>query len=362
MSLLRSAAPSGTPNENVESPTGPPSLRTIRETLRGRPTGLSDGDAIELLASSDYPNKHRELEAVLEDVSAPPRVRYLAALNLPRCDQRAAHQILVRATRFHEQRVLAGVMRALGQIGGKDALDAINHVAPNVSGAARAHAEFAAILIAHRLGLEGYAPRITSPADVLELAPEAGERLRIRPALSKDVERSLTSLGPRPYGIELAEQPMYEFRCDRCSGMILLNREYTNVDSLAVLRKRSAIFAIGALRDEALGAYSAAALFLTAPPPVAGAEKISISVHLTNGERVFGGEASLADGAASWKLHAVRRLGAFPVRAEGAFKDGALRIDLAASATRIVGKARPQAIDNRHAAAKQTVQSERGST
>lgn len=354
MSLLRSAALSGAPNENVERSSERPSLRTIRETLKGRPTGLSDGDAIELLASSDYPNKHRDLEAVLEDVSAPPRLRYLAAVSLPRCDPRAAHQILVRATRFHEQRVLAGVMRALGQIGGQEALDAINHVGPNVSGAARALAEFAAILIAHRLGLEGYAPRPTAPADVLELAPDAGERLRIRPALSKDVERSLTSLGPRPYGVELAEQPMYEFRCDRCSGMILLNREYTNVDSLAVLRKRSAIFAIGALRAEALGAYSAAALFLTAP--VAGAEKISISVHLTNGERVFGGEAALADGTASWKLHAVRRLGAFPVRAQGAFKDGALHIELAASATRIAGKARPQAVEDRRVRVQQAAQ------
>jgi hypothetical protein len=351
MSLLRSAALRGAPNESSSER---PSLRAIRETLRGRPTGLSDGDAIELLASSDYPNKHRDLEAVLEDVSAPPRVRYLAALSLPRCDPRAAHQILVRATRFHEQRVLAGVMRALGQIGGKEALDAINHVGPNVSGVARAQAEFAAILIAHRLGLEGYAPRATALADVLELAPDAGERLRIRPALSKNVERSLTSLGPRPYGIELAEQPMYEFRCDRCSGMILLNREYTNVDSLAVLRKRSAIFAIGALRDEALGDYSAAALFLTAP--VAGAEKISISVHLTNGERVFGGEASLSDGVASWKLHAVRRLGAFPVRAHGSFKDGALDIELAASATRIAGKARPQAVEDRRTRKQQAAQ------
>jgi hypothetical protein len=311
--------------------------------VRGRLEGASRAAAVEQLAASDYPNKHRDLEALLDDESAPSRLRYLAAVSLARADTRAAHQILVRATAIKDQRVLAGVMRALGQIGGKTALDAINKVGPNASGAARAQAEFAAILIAHRLGLEGYAPRATASADVLELTPGAGARLRIRRALTVEVERSLVSLGARPYGIELAEDPMYEFRCDRCSGMIMLNRDYTDGEALGALQQRSAIFAIGALRNDTLGTYSAAALFLTAPNGTG--DKISISVHLTNGDRVFGGEAAINGDTASWTLHAVRRLGAFPIRAEGAFKAGHLAIGDAWSGTRIVHQARPAALD-----------------
>jgi len=349
MSLHRTLHPPGEEhNEHGSHHIVAPPLREIRDALRGKLEGVSRAAALEQLASSDFPNRHRDLEAVLEDESAPSRLRYLAAIGLSRADPRAAHQILVRATRFKDPRVLTGVMRALGQIGGPDALEAINRVGPNVDGAARAQAEFAAILIAHRLGLEGYAPRATAPADVLELAPEAGARLRIRRALSSEVERSLVSLGQRPYGIELAEHPMYEFRCDRCSGMVLLNREHTMGDALAVLRRRSAIFAIGALRNDLLGTYSAAAVFLTSP--VAGSDRIGISVHLTNGDRVFGGEATVRDGVASWRLHAVRRLGAFPIRAHGEFKGSELTIGDAWSGTRIAQQARPTLFDARSSA------------
>ena len=342
MSLLRTLRlPDAQPNES--GAVAPPTLRQVRAAVRGKLEGASRADAVEQLAASDYPNKHRDLEVLLDDESAPSRLRYLAAVSLARADTRAAHQILLRATTVKDPRVLAGVMRALGQIGGKTALDAINNVAPNVSGSARAQAEFAAILIAHRLGLDGYAPRAPAPADVLELPPEAGARLRIRRALTTEVERSLVSLGARPYGIELAEHPMYEFRCDRCSGMIMLNRDYTDGDALGVLRQRSAIFGIGALRNDTLRTYSVAALFLTAPS--GAGDKIAISVHLTNGDRVFGGEAAISGDMARWTLHAVRRLGAFPIRAEGEFKSGHLAIGDAWSGTRIVHQARPALLD-----------------
>ena len=340
MSLLRTLRlPDPQPNEAASGEAAAPTLRQIRDAVRGKLEGASRADAVEQLAASDYPNKHRDLEVLLDDESAPSRLRYLAAVSLARADTRAAHQILLRATTVKDPRVLSGVMRALGQIGGKTALDAINNVGPNVSGSARAQAEFAAILIAHRLGLDGYAPRATAPADVLELPPESGARLRIRRALTTEVERSLVSLGGRPYGIELAEHPMYEFRCDRCSGMIMLNRDYTDGEALGVLRRRSAIFAIGALRNDTLGTYSVAALFLTAPS--GAGDKIAISVHLTNGDRVFGGEAAISGDTARWTLHAVRRLGAFPIRAEGEFKSGHLAIGEAWSGTRIVHQARP---------------------
>ena len=157
MSLLRTLRlPDGPPNEPASGEAAAPTLRQIRDAVRGKLEGASRADAVEQLAASDYPNKHRDLEALLDDESAPSRLRYLAAVNLARADTRVAHQILLRATTVKDPRVLAGVMRALGQIGGKTALDAINNVGPNVSSPARAQAEFAAILIAHRLGLDGY--------------------------------------------------------------------------------------------------------------------------------------------------------------------------------------------------------------
>jgi hypothetical protein len=345
MSILRTLGRSAAvPNEDSTLTTGSPTLRTIRDAVRGKNADLSRSAAVELLAASDYPNRHRDLQLLIEDVSAPPKLRYLAAMSLPRTDHRAAHQILIAATRFHDARVLTGVMRALGQIGGKEALDAIEKALPHAEGTARKQAEFAATLIAHRLGLDGHAAPEPRASDVLDMAPDAGARVLIRRALSAEAERSLVSLGVRPYGIELAEHPMYEFRCDRCSGMIMLNREFTDVGALATLQRRKALFAIGSLRSDSLGTYSPAALFLTAP---AAGDRVHISVHLTNGDQVFAGEGTVQDRVGKWKLRAVRRLGAFPIHAEGEFKEGVLEIRSAASGTRIADKARPAPVDLR---------------
>ncbi|MGQ0643482.1 MAG: HEAT repeat domain-containing protein [Gemmatimonadaceae bacterium] len=341
MSILRSAVLQTGPNEPDRTRAADVSLRAIRATLRGAPSAMSQAAALELVAASNYPSKHRELQRVLDDESASPKLRYLAAVNLTRCETRAAHQILVNAVRFTDERLRAGVMRALGQIGGEDALKAIERVLPETTGSARTQAAFAATLIAHRLGLPSHDAPTPSAREVLEMAPEQGIRVHIRGALSTEVDRSLLSLGSRPYGIELAEDPMYEYRCDRCAGTIMLNREFTERDALSQLQKRKAIFGIGTVRDESSGTYSAAALFLTAP----AGNGVRISVHLTNGSQLFVGDATVRGAEATWNLRAVRRLGAFPIRAEGDFKGGQLKIKLAASGTRIVQRERPIPVD-----------------
>jgi hypothetical protein len=319
-------------------------LRQIRDAVRGQSSEIPRTAAIEQLLASGYPNAHEELRALLEDESAPTRIRHLAAVSLPRTDRIAAERILVRALRPTDTVILAGVLRALGQIGGREALDAIERVLPDTRGAARKHAEFAVLLITHRLGIDGHEPpRAAAPPELLEQTPGANGRIRVRNALSAEAERALLSLGARPYGIELVTEPMYEFRCDRCSGMVLLNRELTGSDALATLRKRKAIFAIGALRNRSLGTYSTAALVLTSPD--ASGDAIHIAIYLTSGDLIFVGEAPVRNEVASWTLRAVRRLGAFPFRADGQFEKGQLLIRSAASGRHVVHQAAPEPID-----------------
>jgi len=339
MSILRSSLT--LPNDAAATPAAEMPLRTIRAALRGATSTLGRAAALELVAASNHPSKHRDLQQVLEDETASPKLRYLAAVNLPRGDTRAAHEILINATRISDDRIRSGVMRALGQIGGKEALEAIEKVLPQTSGAARTHAVFAATLIAHRLGLSAYDAPTPAASDVLDMEPHHGGRIHIRQALSTEAERSLITLGVRPYGIELAEEPMYEYSCDRCAGTIMVNREFTDSNALDVLRRRKAIFGIGTVRDASLRTYSAAAVLLTAP----STNGVRISVHLTNGSQLFVGAASVNGAEARWQLRAVRRLGAFPIRAEGDFRNGHLTIKLAASSRRVVQKERPIPMD-----------------
>jgi hypothetical protein len=297
------------------------------------------------LAESGWPTAHRDLETVLADASAETRVRYLAAVALTKTDREASEQILIRATTYSDARIRAGVFRSLGRIGGPEALEAIERVLPATEGATRRHGEFAAALIAHRLGLTSHSIPAVTAADCLELPSEMGDRIRIGPPVMAEAHACLATLGVRPYRVELAESPMYQVRCGRCTGMVLLNRNYVGSDAVGLLSKQKALFAVGALRDRSRPKYSPALVFLTEPD--GDGERIRISVYLTNGDQIFVGEAGVRGDVASWALRAVRRLGAFPISAEGEFRGGELQISMAASGRRVVLQAQPQLMRRR---------------
>jgi hypothetical protein len=290
--------------------------------------------------AKSWPTAHRDLEAVLTDASAEASFRYLAAIALAKTDREASEQILIKATVYPDARIRAGVFRSLGRIGGPGALEAIERLLPATEGATRRQGEFAAALIAHRLGLPSHSIPAVAAADCLELASEAGDRIRIGPPRKAEVHACLATLGVRPYRVELAESPMYQVRCGRCTGMVLLNRDYVGSDALGILTRQKALFAVGALRKPSDPEYSPALVFLTEPD--GNGDRIRISVHLTNAHQIFVGEAGVRGDVASWGLRSVRRLGAFPIRVEGEFREGQLQIRVAASARRVKLQARPR--------------------
>jgi len=345
MSLERSLEARGDTSRGAGAGSGTlRGLQEVRDALHGRSDRLTPTDAVQLLSHSAFPNRHRDLQSILDDEGASSRLRYLAAVGLARADRTAAQDILIRASQTSETRVLAGIFRALGQVGDETALRAVEEVLPRAEAQARTQGEFARTLIMHRIGLSGGRSARTPKIEALELAADCGQRVLIRAARAHVAMESLLALGPRPYGIELAEDPMFEFVCDRCRGTIMLNREFTGTDALSLLRKRPALLGLGALRSESDDRWSAAAVLLTTPE----GKGIRIAVHLTNGERIFDGLATVQDEEARWSLRAVRRLGAFPIRAEGTFSSGMLRIDVAESGTRVVQSARPVAVEAVH--------------
>jgi hypothetical protein len=108
------------------------------------------------------------------------------------------------------------------------------------------------------------------------------------------------------------------------------------------LRKRPAIFGLGAVTRGSHDKAAPACVMLTTPEH--NGERIRIGLYLTNGTLVFEGSAEARADVAQWSLRAVKRLGAFPIRASGSFSSGVLQIDVADSGTRIAQRARPQEI------------------
>ena len=268
-------------------PGGESILGRARSALAGGASPFSAAEAIEVIASSSFANRHRDLELVLTDSGAPSRVRMRAAMALARCEREVARDVLQAAVKIEDQVVLVGVMRALGMVGGSEALQAIDDVIRKLDARARNQAEFARTLIAHRLGRPDAHGPYAPAGNLLEPAADSGRRLRIRPARPSAVERLLTSTGSSLYGIEVDDEAVLEYSCDRASGAILLNRALTKRDAINELRARPAILGLEARRDLASGEYSVSAVILTAP----SGDAVDIAVHLTNGTLLFTGRA-----------------------------------------------------------------------
>jgi hypothetical protein len=318
-------------SEGVNIDTDKLSLKRLRDVVAGRDTTFPRSRGMAILQTTDFPNKHRDFEAVLENEKESPEIRYLAAINLGKISSPAAIEILVKNSHVSEEHVLAGVMKALGCIGNKSALDAISTAKKRAKGLAAMQAEFAATLIAHRLGLEECELPVPETMDHLELDLPCARPFRITRADDTDAEFCLRSLAGQQFGIEFSEHPMYQARCGRNVWMILLNRDFGDKNSVKTLGKRKAFLGVVAIRSEETRLYSVAYLMLTSSSK--DEDVVSILIYRTNGNLTFSGTARVVGNCAEFSILALPQPGAFAVKIEGTFEYGRLNIKTALATT-----------------------------
>jgi hypothetical protein len=338
MSLRRVPPFDVVPRISEEVDTDKLSLKRLRDVVAGRDTSFPRWRGIALLQSTDFPNKHRDFEAVLENARETPEIRYLAALSLGKITTPAAMDILVKNSNVLDEYVLAGVLNALGCIGNKSALPAISTARKRATGRAAKQADFAAILIAHRLGLEEYELPVPETSDHVELDLHCARPFRITQADDTDAEVCLRSLAGQPFGIEFSETPMYQVRCGRNTWMITFNRDFGDKNSVNTLRKRKAFVGVVASRSEETRLYSVAYLMLASPTKAADA--VSLLLYRTNGILTFRGTAQVVGNCADFSILALSQPGAFAVKIEGTFDDGRLHVKTALSTTFVQVKKR----------------------
>lgn len=304
------------------------SLKRLRDVVAGRDSSMPRVQAIALLLASDFPNKHRDLEAVLENEKEAPEIRYVAATSLGKVNTPKAAEILISNSHIRDEGVLAGVMMALGRIGDKTALDAVVGALEHAKGVAALQARFAATLIAHRSGLKGDLPTLGTD-DYLAVDPSVARPFQIVRADDTDAELCLRSLADQPFGIEFAEHPMYQARCGRNTWMILFNCACVDNSGVKALWSQKSFLGAVAIRSEETRLYSVALLMLTAP--TMDKDAVNIRIYRTNGDVVFGGIASAEGDCTAFSILALPRPGAFGVKLKGTFECGRLVIETALS-------------------------------
>jgi hypothetical protein len=297
-----------------------------------------------LLLASDFPNKHRDFQQVLENGDEPPEIRYLAAIQLGWIHTSASREILLANAYIRDSQVLAGIAKALGRNGDQSALSILSRVAENASDFTASAAKFAASLITHRLGLGGH--DLTAEADYLDLpqGEKVRRTLRVDRAHESDIQFCLKSLVFQPLGIEFADRPAYQVLCGSRMWLILFNRNFAGPGSVSQLLARKALLMSVSARNQETGPFSLRFLVLTRP--VAETGRIDILICRPNGDAIMGGQAQVKADQAQFSVRAVSRPGAAAVLIAGHFQHGDLAIETALSSA-VVVRPKRQPIDER---------------
>jgi hypothetical protein len=302
-------------------------LKAIREVVAGRgESGHSREQAMAVLMASDFPNKHRDFQSLLENGSESRQIRHLAARYIGMTNTPAAMEILIQNTEIRDEYVRAGVVRALGRIGDTSALPAVLGVKEEGGGRAAAQAAFAAALISHRWGLEGNDLAFPAEEAYVNLPTSGTRDIEIASAGEEGAEFCLRSLATEPFGVEFAEQPMYELRIGQALSMLVLNRDVLSGSPVRYITRRKAFLGVIAYRTRA-GLYPVGLLVLTAPSKKQN--EVGISLCTTEGAIVFGGRGVARQDGVAFSIATVSGSKASPVSIRGVLEGGGLEFETA---------------------------------
>lgn len=315
-------------------PAGKPDPGRIRAAARGEDRRITRRTALNLVAARpDLEDRLALLRNVLESPDEPPSLRYDAARYLGRIDSPESIAVLERNLEIRDEQVRAGVFKSLGRIGGRESLERIERVR-DLGPRTAPVAGFAAILIAHRLRVDGYRIPLPDEGQYLEVDERESRRLSLRKADADETEAASASLELEPVGFDVAWDCLYRVHCGPRMMLLLLNREVIAEPEEALGASRLA-GAIGHWHRHET-AYAPIYFILTDPAHPPGG--VDIAVANPNGKRLFAGKGAVRDGSVEFAIRGVSGPGTLPLDVAGRLTRGTLELSRGSVGTRIVRK------------------------
>ena len=296
-----------------------PSAR-LRDVVMGKDKTFPRVHAMNLWFDSDFPNKHRDLEAILDNAAEPPRIRYVAAELIGRIDSAASRAILLKSLADKDPSVLEAVITALGYTGGRAELEAIRRIRAAASGVVARRAAMSCVIISYRLGLEGDDLKPSPESDFIPLLAGAARPIQIEPADPEDAAACLRNLRWQPLAIEYDERAVHTIRCGKIVSRLLLNREFSIGHQFSKLAERKALLGVLAGRNDSTRVDFLSALMFSAPSQPRGT--IDLFILKNSGTRVFSGRGTIENDAINFQLRAVTRPGGFAATIPGELQAG----------------------------------------
>ncbi len=276
--------------------------------------------ALMLLGRKSYPEKAADLERLLMDEAAPPRIRNIAALELGRLGTPDAVAALERGLAISDDLGLRGVLEALALVpierlpAGIDALF-------DRSGPVGQAARTTSALIAHRLGLAG--PSLGTPV------PTATNAMEVLAADPHEVEIAIAAIRKAAPGLQLLGERATIFRCGEQQSMFLRCGDGRDWNDLRELARRTAeVGVVAVLNTRELRHW--ALRYRVMIEPVAG-DGIRIFVSTTKGQVVLEGSARIDAQQATFEIRSVADPGSLSIELDGVVDQGQVRFAAARS-------------------------------
>lgn len=304
-------------------------IEELRDNVAGRTNTIPRTSAIKILSGSNIPDKHKDLEMLLQNNDEPSNIRYLAATGLGRIADSAAKVILNQSIASEpDEQVLTAIATALGRIGDEYSLNLITQAKQRINADfAASRAQFAISLISYRLGLEGNDIPFPNEEDFLNTPTDAFQ-MQISEATEEEIKICKLSLITEPFGIELADRPALQIKYDMGVGMALLNRDIVGEQGVQLLSQRKALVGLFADKTEEYGTYSVSYLIFSSPNQRSG--EINLIVTRPNGILVSAGKARIIQPEnIEFSIRAVSQLGVFAMVVEGLIQNRILQIKTA---------------------------------
>jgi hypothetical protein len=314
--------------------------KRLTDIVQGRDKSLPRNIAINMLPASKVRRSVGILNKLLIDEAEEVSARHLAAVNLWKSNTPTAHKYLLKAAqKITNGEILGSVVKALGRVGDKKALDTVVAIEEGSRGLLKAQASFAASLISYRRGLEGH----DLPVPTTHVPIPAGNqtRLKFTTPTQAEVDVFTSSLDREPYGIAFSKDLMHQFICAGGRCMVALNQQLSNGNALSELTGKKAMVGVLAAKNSEDGRYSATHLILSSPGTPRG--KVNILVYSITGTPAWAGETISVDvNQAKFELKTVETIGVVPMQMEVVLSaKGKLTVTKALSVTRVSEKKHP---------------------
>ena len=235
------------------------------EAIQGRRPDLPRLTALKQFAKRVSARRKEVYQSVIEESSQPYEMRHAVALELGKEHTLENQRILLRSLKIKNDRVLSGVLYALGHIGDEKALEQLEVLDLRPDSRAYKDVLFTKYLIAYRLRLNKH--RFVPPPaeELLNIDRGQATKFTTKMADSAQLKKFYKQVKHQLPAIPLSDKGALQITCRSTEFLLIFNQNFQQKREVATLRSSNALPTVFLKRGHCPERYFLVNYFFTHP-------------------------------------------------------------------------------------------------